>query len=186
MQPAARLEDVADDRPDDAVEFVTGELRTAQALADRVQGLGSEPVLAALLLGKSASAAERGIALEIDPSTRASGTPLSPPELVTVLGNLIDNAFDAVAPSPVRRVAVRVVASASALAVDVDDTGPGIDAAAAAHVFDRGWSTKRGDAGIGRGLGLALVAQVVRRHGGRVWVESSASGGAAFRVRVGS
>lgn len=173
-------------RPDDAVEFVTGELRTAQALADRVQGLGSEPVLAALLLGKSASAAERGISLEIDPASHASGSPLSPPELVTVLGNLIDNAFDAVASSSSRRVMVRVVGSGSALDVDVDDSGPGIDDASAAHVFDRGWSTKRGDAGIGRGLGLALVAQTVRRHGGRVWVEDSALGGAALRVRVGS
>ena len=172
-------------RPADAVEFVTGELRTAQALADRVQGLGSEPVLAALLLGKSASAAERGIVLEIDPVSHADGIPLTAPELVTVLGNLIDNAFDAVASSPERRVAVRVVAATGGLTVDVDDSGPGVDPAASAYVFERGWSTKRGDAGLGRGLGLALVAQVVRRHGGKVWVEASPLGGAAFRVRIG-
>jgi len=51
-------------------------------------------------------------------------------------------------------------------------------------VFERGWSTKRGDTALGRGLGLALVGQVARRYGGTVTVDRSRLGGAAFHVRV--
>jgi sensor histidine kinase regulating citrate/malate metabolism len=174
-------------RPDDAVEFATDQLRTAQALADRVRGLGSEPVVAAVLLGKSALAAERGIDFVISPDSAAEGSPLDQQELVTVVGNLVDNAFDAVSARPVeeRRVQVKVEADHDLFLLDVDDSGPGLDEEAAKHAFERGWSTKRGEAGIGRGIGLALVAQVVRRHGGSVDVGPSALGGAAFRVRVG-
>ena len=50
--------------------------------------------------------------------------------------------------------------------------------------FERGWSTKRGDGMLGRGLGLALVGQAARRYGGRVALGRSDLGGAAFRVVV--
>jgi len=172
-------------RPEEAVRFATDQLRAAQSLADRVQGLGPEPVIAATLLGKSATAAERGIELEIAPDSAAWGCPLDQAETVTVLGNLLDNAFDAVSGGAERRVEVRVEADADYLAVDVEDSGPGLDSEAAHNAFRRGWTTKRGEPGIGRGLGLALVAQVVRRHHGSVTVDRSRLGGAAFRVRVG-
>ncbi|HET6560480.1 MAG TPA: sensor histidine kinase, partial [Marmoricola sp.] len=174
-------------RTGDAVEFATGELATAQSLADRVQGLGSEPVIAAVLLGKSALATERGVTFVISPDSAAEASPLDQQELVTVVGNLVDNAFDAVSAKPVdgRRVEVKVEADHGLFLLDVDDSGPGLDEEAVEHAFERGWSTKRGEAGIGRGIGLALVAQVVRRHGGSVTVGPSPLGGAAFRVRVG-
>jgi sensor histidine kinase regulating citrate/malate metabolism len=174
-------------RPDEAVEFATGELRTAQSLADRVQGLGSEPVIAAVLLGKSALAAERGVTLTISPDSAAEASPLDQHELVTVVGNLLDNAFDAVSalPPPERLVVVKVEADHDLFLLDVEDSGPGLDGEAVEHVFERGWSTKRGEPGIGRGIGLALVAQVVRRHGGSVTAAPSRLGGAAFHVRIG-
>jgi two-component system CitB family sensor kinase len=174
-------------RTDDAVEFATDQLRAAQSLADRVQGLGAEPVVAAVLLGKSALATERGVTFVISPDSAAEASPLDQQELVTVVGNLVDNAFDAVSSLPVgeRRVEVKVEADHDLFLLDVEDSGPGLDAEAVEHAFERGWSTKRGEAGIGRGIGLALVAQVVRRHGGSVDVGPSSLGGAAFRVRVG-
>jgi sensor histidine kinase regulating citrate/malate metabolism len=174
-------------RSDDAVEFATGELRIAQSLADHVHGSGSEPLIAAVLLGKSALAAERGITLAISPDSAVEASPLDQQELVTVIGNLLDNAFDAVSPLPPdqRRVEVKIEADHDLFVLDVDDSGPGLDEEAVAHAFERGWSTKRGDPGIGRGIGLALVAQVVRRHGGAVTVGPSHLGGAAFRVRIG-
>jgi sensor histidine kinase regulating citrate/malate metabolism len=173
-------------RPDDAVEFATGELAAAQSLADRIQGTDAEPVVAALLLGKSAQAAERGIALVIDPASSARGLPLGHQDVVTVLGNLVDNAFDAVADSPTKTVEVRLRSDAATLELDVDDSGPGLAAADASRAFERGWTTKAGQPGIRRGIGLALVAQVVRRNGGAVTTGRSALGGASFRVRIGS
>ena len=170
------------DRVQDAVDFATAELQTAQGLTDRVVGAVEEPVVAAVLLGKSAQAAERGIELQVETS-RVEGLPVQPRDLVTLLGNLVDNAFEAVADSPVRRVRVHVAADDSSLVVEVGDSGPGVPPEDADRVFERGWSTKRGRAG--RGLGLALVGQVARRYGGRVEVGRSDLGGALFTVRIG-
>ncbi len=171
-------------RPDDAVEFAVGELGAAQSLADRVQGMGEEPVVAALLLGKSAQAAERGVALELAPECRVQGTPLSSGDLVTVVGNLVDNALDAVSSASDKHVVVRLVSDADTFALDVEDSGPGLTAGATVHAFELGWSTKAGEDGIGRGLGLALVAQAARRYGGTVDAGRSDLGGARFSVRV--
>ncbi|WP_415830442.1 sensor histidine kinase, partial [Kibdelosporangium persicum] len=83
------------DRTDEAVRFATEELEIAQQLTDRVVGAVGEPVLAALLLGKTAEASERGVELVITPDTHIDETTLPGRDLVTILGNLIDNALDA-------------------------------------------------------------------------------------------
>jgi len=167
-------------RPEEAVDFATEELQVAQLLADRVVGAVDDPVVAALLLGKSAEAAERGIELTITGNVTDTAD-LPRRDLVTVLGNLVDNAFDAVAGAEERRVAVRLDRGAGALTIDIDDSGPGLDEDSAARVLERGWTTKAAP-GAGRGLGLALVVQVARRHDGEVTVGRSALGGARFTV----
>lgn len=167
-------------RPEEAVDFATEELQVAQALTDEVVTAVDEPVLAALLLGKTAQAAERGIELDIE-GELAADLPLDSRDLVTVVGNLLDNAFDAVAAGSDRRVAVRLSGDARELVVEVDDSGPGIAPEDAARVLERGWSTKAAD---GRGLGLAIVAQTVARHGGRLEVGTAPLGGARFTVEV--
>lgn len=172
-------------RVDEAVDLATEELQAAQLLMDQVVAAVDDPVVAALLLGKSAQAAERGVELRIDETSRVEDLPVEPRDVVTVVGNLLDNAFDAVGESSVRTVDVRVVADRSTLLVDVADSGPGLPEGAAERAFERGWSTKRGDGAIGRGLGLALVGQVVRRYAGQVSVDRSDLGGAAFHVRIG-
>jgi sensor histidine kinase regulating citrate/malate metabolism len=172
-------------RVEEAVAFATDELETAQLLTDVVVGAVEEPVVAAVLLGKSAQAAERGIDLVIDEDTAVSGLAVEPRDVVTILGNLLDNAFDAVGSTDDKQVHVRVHADTDTLEVDVDDSGAGLPEDVRDQVFRRGWSTKRGDRAVGRGLGLALVGQVVRRYGGRVAVEDSPLGGARFTVRIG-
>ncbi len=174
------------DRSDEALAFATDELESAQALTDQVVTAVEEPVVAAMLLGKTAQAAERGIELELSAASRVEEIPLPARDVVTVLGNLLDNALDAVAGRPDARVVVQMEATAQRLDLQVHDNGPGLRRDEATRAFERGWSTKRGDQGLGRGLGLALVAQVVRRHDGSVEVERSELGGAAFRVRIPS
>ncbi len=169
-------------RPEEAVEFATSELHVAQLLTDRVVGAVDDPVVAALLLGKSAEAAERGIDLAVSGAV-PEGTGVPGRDLVTVVGNLVDNAFDAVADADPRRVAVSFEGDAGALVVRVGDSGPGLDDTAAARVLDRGWTTKA-TPGTGRGLGLALVVQAARKHGGDVAVGRSPLGGAEFVVTL--
>ncbi|GAA3218358.1 hypothetical protein GCM10020256_22250 [Streptomyces thermocoprophilus] len=171
-------------RAEEAVEFATAELELAQALTDQVVAAVAEPVLAALLLGKTAQANERGVELVVSEDSCLDDGVLPPDlparDLVTILGNLIDNAVDAAQGSVRARVTVTAYAAGSELVLGVADTGPGVDPAHAGLVFQRGFSTKPSDpAGRGRGLGLALVRQAVQRHGGR------AVGGGGGRRRRG-
>ncbi|MFE3790804.1 sensor histidine kinase [Streptomyces goshikiensis] len=169
------------DRAEEAVEFATAELELAQALTDEVITAVGEPVLVALLLGKAAQAHERGVELVATPdSSVIDGRTGIPParDLVTVLGNLVDNAVDALSGVPGGRVMVTVRAEGDGLLIRVADNGPGLPEGA--DVFRRGWSGK----GEGRGLGLALVRQAAHRNGGSADAAVRAGGGAEFTVRL--
>ncbi|MFF2773522.1 ATP-binding protein [Streptomyces sp. NPDC058052] len=173
-------------RVTEAVEFATAELELAQALTDRVVDAVGEPVLAALLLGKAAQANERGVELVLTEDSRIDDgllpPALEPRDLVTVLGNLVDNAVEAAGGTPHARVTVTVAARAGdgELLLRVDDSGPGVRPADRDAVLGRGWSTR----GPGRGLGLALVRQAVTRASGTLALDEAPGGGARFTVRV--
>ena len=171
-------------RPDDAVEFVTEELQVAQMLTDRLVGAVGDPVVAALLLGKSAEAAERGISLTVTGELPSSFDVGSRRDLVTVLGNLVDNALEAVACSAEKRIVVHLEGSPAHARLVVADSGPGLTPDEAAHALERGWTTKADVGGL-HGVGLALVSQVARRLGGEVTIGRSVLGGAELVVVLG-
>ncbi len=182
----------------EAVRFATEELELAQALTDRVVSAVREPVLAALLLGKAAQAKERGVELTLAPDSGVEDVPGIPGrDLVTVLGNLIDNAVEAVTAPPAGRVpgpageerapaGPRVTVTvrcdrSGVLLLRVADTGPGLPPGAGDRIFERNWSTKTGRGG---GIGLALVRQTAHRHGGEVQARDLPGAGAEFEVRL--
>jgi two-component system CitB family sensor kinase len=170
-------------QPERAVEFATAELASAQQLADRLMDSVDEPALAALLLGKAAQANEKGVELVITADTAVRDVTVEPRDLVTLVGNLVDNAIDAaLAAQAPRRVTVTVRSHERDLVVRVADSGSGLDADKVRDAFTRGWSTKPADRLHGRGLGLALVGQVVDRYGGGIDV--GREGGAVFTVRL--
>lgn len=161
-------------RGDEAVRFATTELELSQQLVDRLSESVGEPALAALLLGKSAQADERGIELTITDETVIPSdnehAVLSGQELVTVVGNLVDNALDACDRSD-PWVEVTVRQDGEHLLIQVADSGPGMDAEEFSRARQRGYSTKSGGESGRRGLGLALVSQVVDRHKGTLTAE---------------
>lgn len=167
-------------RLDEAVEFATATVEQNQALVDAVADAVDEPPLVALLLGKSAQAAERGVELRLDAELRVPATGIAPGDLLVVLGNLLDNAIDAASDSPTPRwvlVGGHVqddCPSGRRVMFEVGDSGPGLPEQDVEAAFRRGWSTKaiddRDDRPQGRGLGLALVTGTVRRLGGIVQV----------------
>ncbi|MFS0716173.1 ATP-binding protein [Arthrobacter sp. 1P04PC] len=169
-------------RDAEALDFATKDLELSQRLTDDLVGSIEEPVLAALVMGKSAQAHERGVELILTTAGSTSVTGLAVQDLVTILGNLLDNAIDAAADAPPPRlVELSVTAPPEGLEITVEDSGPGIDPAAVDDVVRHGFSTKESGP-FGRGLGLALVRQAVRRLGGTMTITSPA--GALFRVSL--
>ncbi|WP_238419046.1 ATP-binding protein [Gordonia sp. 'Campus'] len=171
-------------RPADAVRLATTEFELSQQLIDRMTQAVAEPALVALMLGKTAQASERGIQLTLTEESQVSDAAtqiLSPGEMITVVGNLIDNGLDACdAGDP--WVEVTVVGDAATLDIVVADSGTGMDEEQFALATTRGYSTKAGGDEVGRGLGLALVAQVVARHHGSMHTENTY--GSVVSVRV--
>ena len=168
---------------DRALSFATDELQLSQSLTDEVVGAADEPVLAALLLGKAAQAGERGVDFRVSGSLGWPAGTAPVRDVVTIIGNLVDNAFDAVAEvDGERRVTVDSVVRDGAVVLTVADTGPGLRPGTVDEVFRRGYSTKEGTPERRRGLGLALVAQAVQRAGGSLDVGGPP--GAVFTVRL--
>jgi two-component system CitB family sensor kinase len=172
-------------RGDEAVQYATSQLELSQQLTDRVMAAVDEPVLAALLLGKTAQAAERNVQVVLDVEGGLTDTGIPVTDLVTLVGNLVDNAIDASteAAAP-RTVEVRLHVTDDEFVLRVDDSGPGLPEELVESAFARGWSTKVSASTAGRGLGLALVRQTAVRHGGAVSVSRSAAGGASVQVRL--
>ncbi len=150
-----------------------------EALLDRI----GDPVLGALLLAKAAVAAERGVELHVSDDTVLSESPLDGNDLITLLGNLVDNAVDAAvhAAGP-RRVEVSVTPRDGQLVIRVGDSGPGVPDELRDRVFVEGFTTKSHSNGHRRGFGLTLVREVAVRHGGDITVANE--GGAVFTARL--
>jgi len=172
-------------RYEEAVQLTTESSSVSQELTESLLERVGDPVLGALLLGKSAVAAERGVQFRLSPDSRLDGDAGHPRDLITVVGNLIDNALDAVASSPnggPRWVEVSIRQDDGDVVITVHDSGPGISGENSERIFSEGFTTKVAAPGARRGLGLALVKQVSARRGGQVTVVNQ--GGAVFTVRL--
>lgn len=164
-------------RTGQALAFATEDLELSQQLVDEVVDAEREPVLTALVMGKIAQAAELGIELRVDGEASAEPTgteALNPHDLVTIVGNLLDNAMDAArAGATPRWVALALSRDETWFRLQVSDSGPGLRGADPATILERGFSTKAADAS-GRGIGLALVQQSVLRAGGSLQISPTA------------
>jgi two-component system CitB family sensor kinase len=149
---------------------------------DRLAREVGNPVIVALLLAKSAVAAERNVEPRLGSSDRVPPECTPASDLVTLLGNLIDNAIDAAADGPGAWIEARFIATGDTLTITVADSGPGVPPHLASEIFLDGFSTKLTRSGTRRGLGLALVRQLVARYRGSIEVQRDV--GAVFVVRL--
>jgi two-component system, CitB family, sensor kinase len=167
----------------EVVRFVSRLSRSQARLNDEVTSRIGDPALAALLIAKASQAAEQGVALRIADRTRLGrADELLSADLTTVVGNLVDNALDAIGYAPDGWVEVGVVEEHGNVCVVVRDSGPGIAPDLADEVFKHGFTTKAAEADGGRGFGLALIRLVCTRRGGTVSVRND--DGAVFTARL--
>ncbi|WP_187645702.1 sensor histidine kinase [Streptomyces sp. TRM49041] len=156
-----------------------------------------QPLLRALLVGKTLTAARQGVRLRLGEESALRQGPARPDDLLTVLGNLIDNALDAVLEhshgEPWIEVELREEGEEhdgngedTVVEIRVTDNGPGVPPGSRRWIFGSGASTKRHTDSRHGGLGLALVRSVAEHRGGTATVAAREGGGAAFTVRLPS
>jgi two-component system CitB family sensor kinase len=159
---------------DAAARYVLDISRASAGLAETIRERIERPEVAAMLLAKTAVATERSVELIISDDSRLADGGVDTNTLLTVTGNLIDNAIDAAASSSgPARVTVRLIADEETTTIQVSDTGPGVPQEHLEAIFADGFTTKPSEGERHRGLGLALVHRLVRGAGGTIAVESS-------------
>ncbi|MEP6693858.1 MAG: sensor histidine kinase [Chloroflexota bacterium] len=168
-------------RPDEAIRFIASTALVHQELVDLVHDRIDDPALAALLLAKASIANERGIEFRLAGETRLPADAADARDLVTVVGNLVDNGIEAAAASGRGGwIEVAVQAGADGVGVRVRDSGPGVGEGLTNEIFEEGFTTKTGTSH--QGLGLALARSVAQRRGG--WVRVANDGGAVFTALI--
>lgn len=172
-------------RYEEAVEFIQAQSEHAQELLDFISSRFSSPTLCGLLLGKAARAREKGVSLNFDPSCRMDRPfySLAEAELISIIGNLLDNAIEATqrAPLPHEPVEVLIRLNERELIIEVADQGNGIDPEIGERIFERGITTKTcGD----HGIGLYLIESYVTQAGGTIEVADNMPRGAIFSLFI--
>ena len=170
-------------KPEQAEQYIMDISQVHHQSVSRVMNQIQDAAAAALLVGKASRAAELGVHLQLDPKSTLSGEEHVLPSgvLVTVLGNLIENASESLDRSSrkLKEIRVSVVEQPEGLFLCVEDTGPGIPQELLPRIFEPGVSTK----GRGRGLGLSQVKELTELYHGTIRVESDPKGGTAFFLR---
>jgi two-component system CitB family sensor kinase len=165
-----------------ALEYAVELASTDRTQAAKVRERIANSLMVGLIVAKCTVAAERGVRLTLDPTSKLGAEPGHLRRLLTVVGNLLDNAVDATAASSPARVELLILETPQEITVRVSDSGPGVPDEARAHIFEDGWSTRPDRGTARRGLGLAMVHRLVTRHGGEITV--SQGPGAVFTVRL--
>lgn len=162
------------DRRDEAIALLTDSAHASQQLVDQVTArTDGDATVGALVLGKVSQAAERGVLLRTQIAPDAPRSVLTAVDAVTVVGNLLDNAVDAAAAGPTPRIVdFAMTRSGRDLVLTVRDSGPGVPAELREKVFEMGFSTKPAGA-EGRGVGLALVRDIVTAAGGSIRIDDA-------------
>ena len=167
---------------DEAVSYIENITIVQRQTVSNIMHAIDEPAIAALLIGKTARASELNIKFVLREGCHycASDLPLPTEMLVTVIGNLIENAFEAMnrADLKEKELLFGMYSRPGAVLITVDDTGEGIAQDDLSRIFENGFSTK----GEGRGTGLYQVKAMVESQKGRITVESQKGAGTSFSV----
>ena len=169
---------------DKAVSYIENITIVQRSTISKIMNTVQEPAVAALLIGKTARASELNVKFALREGCFYSNADMQLPSelLVTIIGNLIENAFEAMNDTMdydvQKELIFGIYSRPGAVLITTDDTGVGISEENLQRIFDNGFSTK----GEGRGTGLYQVKEMVERYGGMISVESQEGVGSSFTV----
>ncbi|WP_413723062.1 ATP-binding protein [Sodalis sp. RH24] len=172
-------------RYDEAIHYIEAQSESAQEILDFISARFCSPALCGLLLGKYAGAREKGVQLLFDPACHLTRIPprLRDTELMSVVGNILDNAIEATLQREGEHypIEVYIVGGDRELVIEIADQGIGIAQDNVERIFTFGVTTKlHGD----HGLGLHLVASYVHHAGGAIEVSANHPYGTVFSVFI--
>ncbi|PWI34193.1 ATPase [Vibrio albus] len=171
---------------DQALNTIRQETETHQQFVDFITESFSSKIIAALLLGKYSRAKELGLTLEFDPYCQLQRPParLSEDELAAIIGNLLDNAYEATLKNPDSNKSISVFLSddnGKELVIEVADNGIGIPEEIADTLFEKGITSKGKP---NHGIGLHLVHQYVTKAGGNILIDDAEPAGTIFSIFI--
>lgn len=171
-------------RYDEAIAFITEETVHQDDMIEFLMDHIKEPKLTAFMIGKIIRAQEQKIKFMIDPSSRVEleqNTNIDIDDLITIYGNLIENALDALkdVKTENKRIKVKLTSNQSHLVFVIEDWGKGITEDIIDQIYIDGFTTK-GDKN--RGLGLALISSLVKKYEGEITYFKPEHRGAGFKV----
>lgn len=168
---------------EEAIDLIQTEKQTYEIQNQVIFNQIQDSTFQAILLGKVSVASEKKIDFIISEESTLQEIPshLSKSDLITVVGNIIDNAFDAVSTnSKTKEVQLFVTDIGEDIVVEISDNGSGINSQIRNLIFEKGFSTKNGD----RGVGLAIVQDTIDQLNGFVEVKSEPETGTTFSVFI--
>ncbi|PLR85679.1 MULTISPECIES: ATP-binding protein [Bacillus] len=170
----------------EAIDFISKEVDVAQGFIRFLMKEIPDPILAGFILGKISLASELKINFSVDRESSFTDVPvdISRDQLVTIIGNLINNAFEAVRENRLedKKVSLFLTDLGKELIIEVEDNGGGIAIENNGKIFQEGFTTKNihGNAGIG----LSLVNNTIERLGGSISFSSKLGEGTIFTVAI--
>ncbi|OCS88550.1 ATP-binding protein [Caryophanon tenue] len=169
-------------KPQEALHYITEVKEAHEELTTMLEQRIAHEQIAGLLLSKVQAGNELGIHVQLDRQMQVTALPprLDQHDVVIMLGNLIENAFDALRDSPgPKEVEISIEGDATCLALSVSDNGTGMTASTQQQLLTRGFSTKGSE---NRGIGMYLVGQIVERADGILTVESELGYGTTMTI----
>ena len=170
---------------DEAMELIHKETTVQQGIAQFIMEKLNDPWLGGILVGFYSRARELKVDFILDRESSLEQMPghIDQSNLVSILGNLVTNAFEAVAKNDPTNKKVRLFITdiGDDLLIEVEDSGPGIEDHMISSIFNRGFSTKEGG---NRGYGLARVKELVEDLNGTLAIERGDWEGALFIIAI--
>lgn len=164
-----------------ALELISSETQAQQALIHLLVNAVEDPILSGCIIGKFNRAREMGLNLILDEESTIGSLPqhIKPEQIITVLGNLLDNAFDASLKTQATSIYLSMTDIGKDIIIEVEDRGPGIPNAVEEQIFSKGFSSKDER---GHGWGLFLARQIVILLNGNIQISKPKDGGTRITV----